>query len=158
MINFPDNLIWLWISNVYYHAWETIKYYKMQYNIKNMNSWIPVHSFSCHHAHLYTEFRKMVMMTLYARQRKRHRCIEWTFGLWGRGDYLGEWHWNMYTIMWEMNRQSIFDTGHRMLGAGAWGWSREMIWEWRWEGGSGLGTHVHPWWIHVNVWQSNTVL
>ena len=23
----------------------------------------------------------------------------------------------------------------------------------RWEGGSGWGTHVHPWLIHVNVWQ-----
>ena len=23
-----------------------------------------------------------------------------------------------------------------------------------WEGGSGLGTHVHPWQIHVNVWQN----
>ena len=23
----------------------------------------------------------------------------------------------------------------------------------RWEGGSALGTHVHPWRIHVNVWQ-----
>ena len=22
-----------------------------------------------------------------------------------------------------------------------------------WEGGSGWGTHVHPWMIHVNVWQ-----
>ena len=21
-------------------------------------------------------------------------------------------------------------------------------------GGSGLGTHVHPWWIHVDVWQN----
>ena len=21
-------------------------------------------------------------------------------------------------------------------------------------GGSGWGTHVHPWWIHVNLWQS----
>ena len=29
------------------------------------------------------EFRKMVMMTLYARQQKRHRCVEWTFGLRG---------------------------------------------------------------------------
>ena len=27
------------------------------------------------------EFRKMVMITLYARQKKRHRCIEQTFGL-----------------------------------------------------------------------------
>ena len=24
----------------------------------------------------------------------------------------------------------------------------------RWEGGSGLETHVHLWWIHVNVWQN----
>ena len=22
-----------------------------------------------------------------------------------------------------------------------------------WRGGSGWGTHVHPWLIHVNVWQ-----
>ena len=29
-----------------------------------------------------------------------------------------------------------------------------MIWGGRWEGGSGLGTHVHPWLIHVNVWQN----
>ena len=21
-------------------------------------------------------------------------------------------------------------------------------------GGSGCGAHVHPWWIHVNVWQN----
>ena len=31
------------------------------------------------------EFRKMVMTTLYARQPKRHRCIEQSFGLCGRG-------------------------------------------------------------------------
>ena len=45
---------------------------------------------------------EMTMMALYARQQKRHRCVERTFGLWGRGrgwDDLGEWHWNMYTIM-----------------------------------------------------------
>ena len=23
-----------------------------------------------------------------------------------------------------------------------------------WGGGSGWGTHVHTWWIHVNVWQN----
>ena len=41
------------------------------------------------------EFRKVVMITLYARQQKRHGCIEQTFGLCGRGrgwDDLGEWH------------------------------------------------------------------
>ena len=25
-------------------------------------------------------------------------------------------------------------------------------------GGSGWGAHVHPWQIHVNVWQTNTIL
>ena len=30
------------------------------------------------------ESRKMVMMTLYARQQKRHRCKEQTVGLRGR--------------------------------------------------------------------------
>ena len=31
---------------------------------------------------IYMEFRKIVMMTLYVRQRKRQRCKEKTFGLW----------------------------------------------------------------------------
>ena len=60
------------------------------------------------------EFRKMVTITLYARQQKRHRCIEQTFGLCGRGrgwDDLGEWHGNMYNIIQETNRQSRFDIG-----------------------------------------------
>ena len=35
--------------------------------------------------YIYMEFRKMVMTTLYARQQKRHRCIEQSFGLCGRG-------------------------------------------------------------------------
>ncbi|KAB0362176.1 hypothetical protein FD754_006332 [Muntiacus muntjak] len=41
------------------------------------------------------KFRKMVMITLYARQQKRHRCTEQSFGLCGRGqgwDDMGEWH------------------------------------------------------------------
>ena len=41
------------------------------------------------------EFRKTVTITLYARQQKRHRCIEQSFGLYGRGrewDDTGEWH------------------------------------------------------------------
>ena len=34
-------------------------------------------------------------------------------------------------------------------------WSiSKKIWGGRWEGGSGLGTHVHPWRIHVDVWQN----
>ena len=34
--------------------------------------------------HIYMEFRKMEMMTLYAKQQKRHRCKEQSFGLCGR--------------------------------------------------------------------------
>ena len=34
--------------------------------------------------HIYIEFRKMVMMTLYARQQKIHRYKEQTFALCGR--------------------------------------------------------------------------
>ena len=33
--------------------------------------------------HIYG-FRKMVMITLYVRQQKRHRCIGQSFGLWER--------------------------------------------------------------------------
>ena len=36
------------------------------------------------HQYIYMEFRKMVTMTLYARQQKRHRYKEQTFGLCGR--------------------------------------------------------------------------
>ena len=45
-----------------------------------------------------------------------------------------------------------FDAWYRMLGAGARGWPRGMVWGGMWEGGSGWGTRVHPWWIHVDVW------
>ena len=60
--------------------------------------------------HIYMEFRMMVMLTLYSRQQKRHRCLERTFGLCGRGrgwDDLGECHGNMYTItyIWNLERQ-----------------------------------------------------
>ena len=53
-----------------------------------------------------------------------------------------------------MNHQSRFDTGYRMLGAGALRLTRGMVWGGRWEGGSGWGTHVHLWQIHVDVWQN----
>ena len=40
----------------------------------------------------------------------------------------------------------------------AWGWCTGMIQRddmgWEMGGGSGLGTHVHSWRIHVNVWQN----
>ena len=60
---------------------------------------------------------------------------------------------HVYYHMW--NRSLVQVRWDRVLGAGALGWPWEMGWGWRWEGGSGLGTHVHPWLIHVNVWQNH---
>ena len=57
-------------------------------------------------------------------------------------------------IICEMNRQSRFDAWYRMLGAGALGWPRGMVWGGRWVGASGWGTRVHQWRIHVDVWQN----
>ena len=47
------------------------------------------------------EFKKMVTITLYAKQKKRHRCTEQTFGLCGRrrGWHVQrEQHQNMYIM------------------------------------------------------------
>ena len=56
--------------------------------------------------------------------------------------------------MYETSRQSKFDARYWMLGAGALGRPRGMVWGGRWEGGSGCGARVHPWQIHVDVWQN----
>ena len=60
---------------------------------------------------------------------------------------------NMYIIICETDRQSRFSAWDRVLRAGALEWPWGMGWGGRWEGGSGWETHVHPWLIHVNVWQ-----
>ena len=78
----------------------------------------------------------MVMITLYARQQKRHRCIEQTFGLRGRvrgWDDLGEWH-AYYHVRNEVPvyvRYRIQDD---------WGWCMGMIRrdDMRWEVGGGF--------------------
>ena len=56
------------------------------------------------------ESRKMVMITLYARQEKRHSFIEQSFGLCGRGrgwDDLGEWHGNICIISYKKQIASL---------------------------------------------------
>ena len=69
-------------------------------------------------------------------------------------DDLGEWHWNMYNIIYETSRQSRFDARYWMLGAGALGWPRGMVWGGRREEGSGWGTRVYLWQIHFDIWQN----
>ena len=53
-----------------------------------------------------------------------------------------------------MSCQSRFDARYWMLGAGALGRPREMVWGGRREEGSGWGTHVNLWWIHFDIWQT----
>ena len=90
------------------------------------------------------EFKKMVMITRYARQQKRPRCIEQSFGLCGRGwEDLGEWHWNMWNVMYETRCQSRFSARCWMLGAGALGRPRGMVWGGGREEGSGWGACVY---------------
>ena len=78
------------------------------------------------------KFRKMVMITLYARQQKRHRCIEQSFGLCGRGRVGMIWENGIETcIISYMKRVtspgSMHDSG--CLGLVHWddpeGWYRE---------------------------------
>ena len=101
----------------------------------------------------------MVTKTLYAKQKKRHRCTEQTFGLCGRRrewDILREQHWNKYIIKGETDHQPRLDAWDKCSGLVHWedpeGWDG-MGWGGRREGGLGWGTHVTPWLIYVNVWQ-----
>ena len=60
----------------------------------------------------------------------------------------------MYNIIYETTCQSRFDARYWMLGAGALGRSRGMVWGGRREEGSGWGTHVYLWQIHFDIWQN----
>ena len=60
----------------------------------------------------------------------------------------------MYNIIYETSHQSKFDVQFQMLGAGALGRPRGMVWGGRRDEGSGWGTHVYLWWIHFDVCQN----
>ena len=99
------------------------------------------------------EFRKMVTITLYAKQKKRHRFIEQSFGLCRRRqgwDVLRKQH--VYYLGWNRSPAQV-GCMRQVLRLGALGRPRGIGWRGRCEGGSGWGTHVTPWLIHVNVWQ-----
>ena len=102
------------------------------------------------------EFRKMVMITLYANRKTDTdlRTDFWT--LWEKarvGCFERTTSKHVYYLGW--NRSPAQDGCMRqVLGPGALGRPRGMGWRGRWEGGSGWGIHVNPWLIHVNVWQN----
>ena len=91
-------------------------------------------------------------------------CIDWldlqpvqgtlkSLLLEGEGGMVWENSIETYIIICEIDRQSRFKAWDRVLRARTLGWPWEMGWGGKWEGGSGWGTDVHPWLIHVNVWQ-----
>ena len=95
-------------------------------------------------------------MILYARQQKRHRYKEQTFGLWEKArvgwfERIALKH--IYYHMWNSSPVQVW-----CMRQGAQGWCTGMTVRdamgRKVGGGSGWGTHVHPWLIHVNVWQT----
>ena len=98
----------------------------------------------------------MLMITLYAKQKKRHRCIEQTFGLWEKarvGCFKRTTSKHVYYLGWNRLPAQVWCM-RQVLRPGALGRPRGIGWRGRWEGGSGWGTHVNPWLIHVNIWQN----
>ena len=102
------------------------------------------------------EFRKMLMITVCAEQKKRHRCIEQSFRLCGRRrgwDVSREQHQNVYYLRWNRSPAQV-GCMRQALGPGALGRPRGIGWRGRWEGVSGWETHVNPWLFHFHVWQN----
>ena len=99
------------------------------------------------------EFRKMLMITLYVKQKKRHRCTEQNFGLCGRRwvwDVLREQHQNMYIIKGETDHQPRLDAWDKCSGLVHWEDPEES-------GGEGVGRgdrdgkymHIHGWFMSM---------
>ena len=109
----------------------------------------------CILTHMYG-IRKTVTMILQAGQQRRHRCKEQTFGLFGKGKGGMIWDNSSETCILpyvkQMTSASLMpEVGHSELVVqdNPQGWDGE---------GCGRGvqdgeTHVHPWVIHIYIWQ-----
>ena len=100
------------------------------------------------------EFRKMVTITLYVRQQKRHRCIEQSFGLCGEGDGGMIWENGIETCKISYVKRIaspglMHDTG--CSGLVHWDDPEGRYGEGGGRGDSGWGTQVQSWRIQVNV-------
>ena len=99
------------------------------------------------------EFRKMVMITLYAKQKKRHRCIEQTFDSVGEGEGGMFQENSIETCILSRVKQITSPGWMHETSARTWctGKTQRDQVEREVGGGSGWGIHVTPWLIHVNV-------
>ena len=102
------------------------------------------------------EFRKMLMIPLYAKQKETqmYRTDFWT--LWEKarvGCFKRTASKHVYYLGWNRSPAQV-GCMRQALGPGALRKPRGSGWRGRWEGGSGWGTHVNPWLFHFNVWQN----
>ena len=97
----------------------------------------------------------MVTITLYAKQKKRHRCTEHFWTLWEKARVGCSERIALKHVYYQGWNRSLAQAGcmRQVLRAGALGWPRGMGWGGRREVGSGWGAHVNPWLIYVNIWQ-----
>ena len=121
------------------------------------HDWVTEHTY---HLKLPIFFRCMMLALLIFREIKPQRVItsyllEWVSSIrWEKIMFFQDvenrdpvkhcwseckWIQPLWKTMWFM-----FNTGYRMLGAGARGWSRKMIWGGRWEGGIRIGNPCTP--------------
>ena len=102
------------------------------------------------------EFRKMVTITLYARQQETQMCRTdfWTLREREREGRFGRMA--LKHVYYHVRNEVPTYVPYRIQDA--WGWCMGMTQRddmgWEVGGGSGLGACIHPWWIHVNVWQN----
>ena len=99
------------------------------------------------------EFRKKVTVTLYARQQKRHRCIEHLLDSVGEGEGMmicenGIEMCILSYVKWNTSPGSMHDTGSLGL----------VHWDdpegWYGEGEGRRVQDVYLWWIHFDIWQN----
>ena len=64
----------------------------------------------------------------------------------------------MYNIMYETSHQSRFNARYWLLGAGALGRPRGMVWGGRKEEGSGWGAHVYCGGFVLMLGKTNTIM
>ena len=104
---------------------------------------------------IYMEFRKMVLMNLFAQQQWRCRHREQTHGHSGGGEGGTNWESNIETctlpcvkstasgnLLWR--REVKPGAPWQRRGAGCAG---------RWEEGLREGTYIYLWLIHIDIWQ-----
>ena len=96
-------------------------------------------------------FRKMITITLYAREQKRHRCIAQSLDSVGEGEGVVIWENGIETCIISYMKHSPVQV--RCMILVAWGWctgTTQRDGTGREEGG---GTCIYLWRIHVDVWQ-----